>query len=247
MKLLTAELLKLRTTPRSLVGFVILVVAVGALGAAVTIGGTPADERGAPTFDVDLVGSTEATVLVAILLGITLVTREWRHGTITPTFLATPRRERVTVAKLAAAGVVGFLVAVLALVVVLVVAIPWLTAIDEPFDLTGEVRERMGLVVTATVLWGLLGAAIGSLVHSQVGATLGTILWFLLIEPLARVGLDLLDTGDAAGYLPGSVLSAAAGRPDESLSVSAGITGALAYVVVIGAAGIVRTGRRDVT
>lgn len=247
MKLLMAELLKLRTTPRSLVGFVILVVAVGALGAAVTIGGTPADERGAPTFDVDLVGSTEATVLVAILLGITLVTREWRHGTITPTFLATPRRERVTVAKLAASGVVGFLVAVLALVVVLVVAIPWLAAIDEPFDLTGEVRERMALVVTATVLWGLLGAAIGSLVHSQVGATLGTILWFLLIEPLARVALDLLDTGDGADYLPGSVLSAAAGRPDEGLSIWAGITGALAYVVVIGAAGIVRTNRRDVT
>ncbi len=247
MKLVTAELLKLRTTPRSLVGFLILVVAVGGLGAAVMIGGTPAAERDVPTFDVDLVGSAEATALVAILLGITLVTREWRHGTITPTFLASPRRERVTLAKLAAAGVVGFLVAVLALAVVLVVAIPWLAVIDEPFGLTGEVRERMGLVVTATVLWGLLGAAVGSLVHSQVGATIGTILWFLLIEPLARVALDLLDAGNGTDYLPGSVLSAAAGRPDESLSSWAGVTGALGYVVVIGAAGIVRTSRRDVT
>jgi len=247
VNLLAAELLKLRTTPRSLAGFLILVVAIGVLGSAGMIGGTPAAERELPQFDADLVGIAEAAALVAILLGITLVTREWRHGTITPTFLATPRRDRVTLAKLATAGVVGILVALLALAVVLTVAIPWLALIDAPLEMNGDVRERMGLVLTSTVLWGLLGAAIGSVVHSQVGATLGTVLWFLLIEPLASVALGLLDADAVADYLPGRVLSSAGGGPDESLSVPAGVLAALAYIVVIGAAGIVRTSRRDVT
>jgi len=247
VSLLTAELLKLRTTPRSLTGFVILVVAIGGLGAAGMIGGTPAAERDLPQFDADLVGIAEAAALVSILLGITLVTREWRHGTITPTFLATPRRDRVTLAKLATAGVVGVLVAVLALVVVLAVAVPWLAVIDSPLEMNGDVRERMGLVLMTTVLWGLLGASIGSVVHSQVGATLGTILWFLLLEPLAAVTLGLLDADTVADYLPGSVLSSAGGGPDEGLSVSGGVLVALAYVAVIGTAGIVRTSRRDVT
>jgi hypothetical protein len=42
------------------------------------------------------------------------ITAEIRHGTIRPTFLATPRRERVLAAKLAAAALIGVAVGLLA-------------------------------------------------------------------------------------------------------------------------------------
>jgi len=41
--------------------------------------------------------------LFAIIVGITIVTTEFRHGTVTPTFLAEPHRERVLFAKAIAA------------------------------------------------------------------------------------------------------------------------------------------------
>ena len=47
------------------------------------------------------------TVLVAMLLGIHIVTSEITQRTVTATFLVTPRRERVIAAKVAAAGAFG--------------------------------------------------------------------------------------------------------------------------------------------
>src|SRR5262249_56758614 len=49
------------------------------------------------------------SVLIAMLLGIHVVTSEIAQRTVTATFLVTPRREQVIVAKLAAAGAFGAL------------------------------------------------------------------------------------------------------------------------------------------
>ena len=75
---------------------------------------------------------------MAIILGITIITTEFRHGTVTPTFLAEPRRERVILSKAIAAVVVAIGFALLALVVVAAVAIPWLTIVDA----AGAARHR---------------------------------------------------------------------------------------------------------
>src|SRR4029453_8337272 len=49
----------------------------------------------------------QGAYIFAMILGITGMTGEYRYQTITPTFLATPRRARVVVAKLLAHLVVG--------------------------------------------------------------------------------------------------------------------------------------------
>lgn len=52
--------------------------------------------------------------LFASILGALTMTAEFRHGTIRPTLLATPRRSRVVAAKLLASVLVGLAVGVLA-------------------------------------------------------------------------------------------------------------------------------------
>ena len=98
--LLAAEWLKLRSV-RAFWGYLASVVAFAGIGAAGTIGAATAEERAGDSFTSDLAGLATLSALIALVLGIVVVTGEFRHGTITPTFLATPQRERVLAAKLA--------------------------------------------------------------------------------------------------------------------------------------------------
>ena len=59
---------------------------------------------------------------LALLLGIVLVTVEWRHGSIVRTFLVTPRRQRVVLAKSTMGVLLGIAFAVVATLVVVAVA-----------------------------------------------------------------------------------------------------------------------------
>src|SRR5438046_1583995 len=93
------EVLKLRTT-RGLYGYLIVLVVLTGLGAAGQVSTAHLFERGDPAFQRDMLSqSTVFAALIALLLGILSVTVEWRHGTITRTFLVTPRRWRVLAAK----------------------------------------------------------------------------------------------------------------------------------------------------
>src|SRR5262249_40214212 len=55
-------------------------------------------------------------------------TGESRHKTVTTTFLATPRRGRVVLAKLVTYGLIGAGYAVVCIGATIAVALPWLTA-----------------------------------------------------------------------------------------------------------------------
>ena len=124
MNLLRAELLKARTTRLllwyglGLAGFLIFVVS--------THLGT--DDRS----DLAL-GSTQRTLfsisglaaVVAILVGTVLLAGEYAHGTINQSFLATPARERLMGAKLAAGALVGAALGVVSVVVVFVLGELW--------------------------------------------------------------------------------------------------------------------------
>jgi ABC-2 type transport system permease protein len=93
-----------------------------------------------------------------------------------------------------------------------------------------------------------MGIAIGSVVHSQVAALVGTLVWLFVVENLlwglfAWRGVDRL-----AEFLPFRALDAADGVGGEDLlSYGAGVAVSVAWVAAIGAAGVVRTRRRDIT
>ena len=247
MRLVRAELLKLLTIRRSLIGYLLAVVAICGLGAAASVADASSEERGTAAFAEDLVGVSGFAAIVALLLGLVIVTSEWRHGTITPTMLATPRRERSVLAKLGAAMVIGAAVAALAIVTALVVALAWFAILGETLELGSEFWARAGRVLLAMVLWSALGAAVGAVVHAQVGAIVGAFLWILVAEPLVGAVLGRLELETVADHLPSAALNALAFDTDSGVSVGAALGAALVYLAVATGLGILRTQRRDVT
>lgn len=198
MRLLYAEALKVRTAPRTLLGLVLALVALDVLGAGSAASDSP--EPFVPgvdeivTFDVLSVATTG--VIFALILGVLIVTWEYRHGTITQTFLASPRRERVMAAKYSVSLGAGALLTALSVAVVLVTALFWISP-----TLHGDQWELIGRLVLASALWGILGAGLGALIQSQVGAIVASFVWFLVAEPLIGVQFDHF-----ADYLPGAVI-----------------------------------------
>lgn len=148
---------------------------------------------------------TGSSFLAVLLIGVTAaasVTGEFGFGTIRPTFTATPRRERVVVAK----AVV--LVGVALLVQLLVVAVGWLVgsqiaegrgATIDLGSVDAGINAIVGTIVLA-VLMALVGLGLGLLVRSTPAAVAALILWPLLVENLlgGLLGLIVDDQGIAA-------------------------------------------------
>lgn len=246
--LIASELLKLRTTRAAFV-YPIVLVALTGLAAAGELGGSDDDRRLEDSFQADLLTGTTFAGVLALILGITAVTNEFRHGTITPSLLVTPVRERFLAAKGLVAVIAGIVFATAGALVVAAIAIPWLTALDIPLQLgDGDVWLGFGRILLDAALWGAIGVGIGGLVHGQVGALVGTIIWLLLVEPLAGFLLELIELDFVAKLLLGRASGAITGSEGEDVFgfwPSLGIM--LGYVAVLGALAVVRTRSRDVT
>lgn len=244
--LVGAELLKLRTT-RAWIGFVLAVMALSGIASAGTVGSAAAIDLGTSELSRDILSSALFAVLVAFLVGVMSVTSEWRHGTVTRTFLVTPRRGRVLVAKELSMAVVATVFGVLALVITLAIAVPWLAVEGSSLELNGGSVALIGQILAASVLWGALGVGVGAVIQSQTPALVGSIIWILVVEALIQALLGLIDLEDIAHYLPGQALSAFDGTLDDGLPVWAGGVVGLAWVVALGVLGHVRMARQDVT
>ena len=243
IRLVGAELLKLRTT-LALWAYLGTAVVVAAITAAAAIGSAPdvavRDERW--VLD-NVLASAGSASLFALLLGIVGFTNEFRHGTATQTFLVTPVRERVLAAKLAAFALVGGLLAVVATVVTLAIAIPWLESRGGVLPLDDRAFLVLGGAVLAAVLWGALGAAVGGLARSQVFALVGTLVWILILENLLGAFVS-----EISPYLPGRTPGAIIGSElgDTGLSRVGAVLLTLAYVGGFAALAAVMLRTRDV-
>ena len=246
--LVRSELLKIRTT-RGWWAYLSLIVGITGIAVAGEVGTASDEERSAADFLVDLVEIVSVSSFVALILGITIVTSEFRHGTSTPTFLAAPHRELVIVAKALAATVVAIGFVVLSLLIVAAVALPWLAIVDATTSLgDGELATRAASHALAIVLSALIGIAIGTAVHSQVAALVGTLVWIFVVENLLWGLFALLGVDSAVQYLPFRALDATDGSGGElMLAQGLGIAVSLGWILLIGAAGIWRTRRRDIT
>ncbi len=246
--LVRSELLKVSTT-RGWWAYLIVIVLLVGIGTAAEVGTRSEDERSGLDFQVALVDLVGIASLLAIILGITMVTTEFRHGTITPTLLVSPGRERVLAGKAIAGVLVAVLFAALAFVVVLVVASTWVSIDGGDLQLAdADVVERVGKILLSVVLWLLMGIAIGSVVHSQVAALVGTLVWLFLAETLLMGLFALLDIEGASGYLPFQALDGADGSGGgDLLDYGPALAVTVGWIALIGALGVVRTSRRDIT
>jgi hypothetical protein len=169
------------------------------------------DRRGGPPLSAgDLPGivGAPATMLAgaAVLLGILAMAGEFRHHTITGTFLVTPDRGRVVAAKLAAAALTGIVLAAAVLAVTAAVAVPWLAAKGVAVSLLdGDLGRVLLGTLLAAGLCGLVGVGVGALVRNQVAALVGALVWAVVVEGLL---LSLLHAPGLARWLPSAAAAA---------------------------------------
>jgi ABC-2 type transport system permease protein len=246
VRLLAAEVLKVRTAPRTVIGLVLGLLALAVIGSASTASGVHESPLGDENtmWDVLTVGTTGA--IFTLILGILIVTWEYRHGTITQTFLVTPRRENVIGAKLAVSFGAGAVLGALSVILVVVTALYWIS-----FDLTGGQWELIGRILIGCALWGVLGAGLGALLQSQVEALVSAFVWFLVAEPLIGIRFDRF-----ADYLSGAARDRFTQRGpaeglelDQTFSFGLWTAGLLVagYAAGFAVLGIVSAVRRDVS
>ena len=247
-RLVHAELLKLWTTRTARI-----VLALAAAGAAaltifvLTLAGRP----GQPALGDDalrqLVGAPNGPLtLAALLLGILGMAGEFRHGTVTSTFLVTPGRGRVVAAKLAASALAGLAVALVAAVVVLAIALPWLPAkgVQVPLADPGLAARVAGLAA-AVALHGVLGTGLGAVARNQFAAVVaGLLVWQGGVEDLV---VGVLGRPGLGRWLPEGAAAALTAPGQDTLAMWAGALVLATYGLVLAVAGGRLMVSRDLT
>jgi ABC-2 type transport system permease protein len=244
--LIASEFLKLRTT-RSfwvLIGFTLGLVVLTTITQLAT--DLPADEDGARS----LLSNVSIAGFFMLILGVVNSAGEYRHGTITSTFLVAPERRRVLVAKSLAHGLTGVLIALVSALLVLAIALPWLSSDGESLSSLGvSGREVAGLLATMTVyvaLTAMLGVGVGALLTNQVAALVVVPVILFVVDP----SLTALIDGYGKFSLSGIWASLTGGSSDDAgyeifSAVPAGLL-YLAYVAGITAITALIAERRDV-
>ena len=198
LAVLNAERIKLSTTRSPLwisAAVAVLSLMVAAIQGVLAHDGTPlAPEKAA-------LGVAVFGVPVLMVLASMTVTAEYRSGMIRTTFIATPNRTLVLVAK---AVVVSVFSAVYAAVMVIgsVLVARFLTT---PLTAAGlslsrpEVWRVVGAVALYAALAAVLGVAVGALLRAGPGAVAVLLLWPLVVEPMLG---NLPNVGTEVGPLP---------------------------------------------
>ena len=202
-----------------------------------------------PQYIKSITASAGSASIFLLILGIVAMSGEYRNQTITSTFLVTPVRWKVIVAKMATFAILAFFIAILLWLIVSITAMLLLTTQDSaPFEWSGAF-EILGGTVLGLVLYGVLGVAIGSLITSQVAAIIIALIWFLIVEALLSVFFATF-----ANWLPGGAFNAILqtnGNPEaidaDLLSVPVGALVLIGYAAIFAIAAAFFTTKRDIT
>ncbi|CAN5237155.1 hypothetical protein BH11ACT4_BH11ACT4_12480 [soil metagenome] len=199
-----------------------------------------------------------------LILGALASTSEFRYQTLTPTFLATPRRGVVLGAKLVVLAVAGAVFGVVGLVASMGLGgfVLDLTGNDPAWD-SSATWSMAARIVLAMALWAVIGVGVGSLITNQVASIVVVLAFAQFVEPILRFGATIWDWTAAVGkFLPGSASDALVGASIfTSLGTGTGTGGAhvqtlewwqgglvlLATAVIAAAAGFFTSWKRDVT
>jgi ABC-2 type transport system permease protein len=253
LPLFRAEFLKLRST-RTALGLLIAALVVSLVPAILVM----ALVDKATLLDGGTVFAALGLTMVPMLtlvFGILGMTNEYRHGTITYTYLSAPRRGFVILVKLVSYGLVG--AAVMAVTGLLVIVAIGAVAAIRHFsvtDMEGFQASSLGtlgnvaLFVATVGLMTAFGVALGALLRAQVPTVAGTLIWALFIEGIVvalKPGIGKYLPFEAfsqltfgmGGETPGVTMLA---RPQAFLL-------SIAYIAAVSVGAIYLSMRRDVT
>ncbi|HQX34954.1 MAG TPA: ABC transporter permease [Microbacteriaceae bacterium] len=278
MSLLAAtrsEVTKVLTTSTWWILAVVLVVYVGStagglswLFGALQTGALPADvTTGAPPVAPGTLAPTMYSVASSIgyvfplLIGTLMATSEFRHQTLTPTFLATPRRGVALGGKLAAALLIGALYALVAIIAVVVPSALVFASLGIDTGLgTADTWWFLARAFAALILWALIGVGLGALIRNQVAAIVIVLAFTQVIEPILRIVGSFVEwINTLTRFLPGAASDALVGKSFSSSlgGVTAADSGALewwqgglvllGFAIIFAVLGQLFSWRRDVT
>ncbi len=239
--LIANELIKLRTvrTAWYLLAAQLAVVVMGASGRIVT--GFDAND---PNLARTMIGHAGVASLFALILGINAVAGEYRHRTITDTYLGSPGRIRVIAAKLVAYSGVGFLFGVIAAATAVVVTSILLSVNGVALDLaSGDIWSTVLGAVAWNVLFTAIGVSIGAVIPNLAGAIAVALAWIALVE-----GLVGQLVGTLARWLPMQAGMSLGNSPIPNAlpQLEAGLV-LVGYAALLAVAAAVAVSRRDVT
>lgn len=208
-------------------------------------------------------GGISFAYMLALVIGVLSMGQEFRHKTVSGTFLAGPRRHQVVVAKVVALVVIITVNAVGFLAGSLIGGGIVLTTADAAiFPQPPDLLQTFALMLLILIVWGLIGLGLGVLLTNQVAALFIGIAFTLIVEPLVAFGLTFLDGGEAfAKFFPSQAATAtlslfsgvdpalaqAMGGGGEQLTWWGGALTLFGYALVMTLIGLVLTRRRDIT
>ncbi|MDR1118060.1 MAG: hypothetical protein LBL01_02020 [Bifidobacteriaceae bacterium] len=159
-----------------------------------------------------------------LLIGALSVTQEYRHKTITPTFLAEPRRWVVLGAKLLASLPMGVAYGLVCLVGMVAPSALVFALMDGSTALgSADTWAFFGRALLDFALWAPLGVAVGALIRSQVAAIVAVLAVTQFVEPILRA-LPMLTGWDWkwTEFLPGAAGDAIQGASFYTSMLGAG-------------------------
>jgi ABC-2 type transport system permease protein len=237
-----AELLKVRST-RTTIGLLLGMVALILLFTLLTGLLSHPDGLDGREDQRQLLSVGSLAGVFSALAGVLLVTSEYRYGTIRPTVLFNPARSHVLGAKVVAGALAGIAFGVLG------EALGW--AIGEiilhgrgiAVVLTGRDVLLLALGGLAGIaLWGAIGAGLGAIVRSQVGAVIALLAWGFVVDSLL-FGL----VPSVGRFMPTNAGDALTGlTTDHLLAPAAGAVVLIAWAALLTALGVALTARRDI-
>lgn len=241
MRLLAAELLKIWTAPRTLLGIVLAQTAIILLGVITLLYSALQGPVLPDRLARDVVSNADISMLFAVLVGVLIATTEYRHGTITLTFLTAPVREKVIAVKAGAAAVASALLVLLAVLLSAGIAQIWVGGRAD-YHFGNHEWELIGRLFLCAAIAAIIGLFLGSTLKRQLGAVILVLGWLFFVE------LPLL------GFFPGTrdylVLPSVGGilgDDPEAPSFGRSLAVLTAYLVGLGAVAVVLTRRRDIT
>ena len=155
-----------------------------------------------------------------LLLGALATTGELRHQTLTPTFLASPRRGMVLGAKTLALTLIGAGFGLVAIAASVGVGGGILGAFGVDARLLDpETWLLVARTLLAMGLWAAIGVGVGVLIPNQVASIVVVLAFTQFVEPLLRLASSFLEvTAQIGNFLPGAASDALVGASVFSLA-----------------------------
>lgn len=167
------------------------------------LGASPDAEDRLPLLLASLAYSLALTATFAGVYGAVAAAGEFRHRTITTTYLTASGRGRVLGAKMIVAGGVGAAYALLSAASGIVGGL--IGQGSAQFPEPGALLGVVGIGVAVCALWAAFGTALGTVLSNQVTVLVLLLVYVLLGEPLISLLLTVDDSAvvsGISGYLP---------------------------------------------